>query len=144
MLNLELKPFQAGHLDFFEPAKGYEGQAEVYSDFLERLGLLCQAASHVIDGKVIFISSSERITATTWEVMIIPSVHLPRYIKSAVKDIRIWLDIFKEKDGTKRIQTWGYPTDLSKRWLTYLGFEYESTMPYYDEEGDKEVWRILV
>jgi hypothetical protein len=137
---LNFVTFQKGHLDFFAANKGYEGEAEVYADYLDKLGMLAQAGTHLIDGKILYLSGYWEQVPGNWEVVIIPSIHVPQYPVSTVKDIRLWLKFIREQKQARRIQTWGEPNELIDRWLECLGFTCEGTMRQYSTDGDKRIW----
>lgn len=137
---LDFLLFKAGHLDFFEPQEFYKCDLSAYEHWLTELGKVAQAGCHMKDGKILYLSAFSEIVPGTWEVMIIPSVHLPRYAKSIVKDIKQWLDTIHVAKEARRIQTWGEPNDLIDRWLAHLGFTCEGTLRQYDATGDKRIW----
>lgn len=139
---LEFTTFKRGHLDFFQAAEMYQDLPDLYVDLLDQLGMLAQAGTHIIDGKIIYISGYYERLPGNWEVVIIPSVHLPRYAKAVVKDIRGWLRAIKKKTGARRLQTYGEPTEKQRRWLRCLGFTCDALLPMYDLDGDKELWSI--
>ncbi len=139
---LDFETFKKEHLDSFEPNHGYEGHAEIFASHMNDLGLLAQSGTHYIDGKIIYLSAYWQVVPGNWEVFIIPSIHLPRYIKSVVKDIRLWLRSIQEKHGARRIQAWGDANSIIDRWLSCLGFACEGTLKYYDSDGDKRIWSM--
>lgn len=137
---LEFSIFESEHLNHFEPQPFYKNDLPAYEEWLKQLAKVAQAGVHMKDGKMLYLSAFSEIVPGTWEVMIIPSVHLPRYAKSIVKDIKAWLDAIHEAKSARRIQTWGEANDLIDRWLKHLGFTCEGTLRQYDAEGDKRIW----
>lgn len=139
---LEFTTFKKGHLDFFEVADAYEGLPEIYAEMLDQLGQVAQAGTHLIDGKIVYISGYYERLPGNWEVVIIPSKHLPKYAKSIIRDIRLWLHAIKMKTRARRLQTYGEPTEKQDRWLKCLGFTCDGLLPMYDIDGDKKLWSI--
>ena len=140
---LEFIPFKKGHLDFFEPSEQYADLPQIYAEFLDRLGVPVQAASHMKDGKILYISGYYEKLPGNFECVIIPSKHLPDYKFAVIRDIRMWLGIIQKKHNPRRMQTFGENTKQSKKWLTLLGFEFEGLLRQYDEDGDKTSWSII-
>lgn len=139
---LDFQMFRKEHLESFVPNKGYEGYIEPYADYLELQGKIGQAAAHYANGKIVYLSNFFEVVPGTIEVMIIPSINLPRYIKSVIKDIRDWLNAIMQAKSARRLQTWGDANELIDRWLTCLGFTCEGTLKKYSVEGDKRIWAI--
>lgn len=139
---LDFVTFQAAHADLFEPAEAYKDFPALYAPMLDRLGAIAQAGTHMIDKRIMYLSGFYEVLPGNWEVIIIPSIHLPNHKKAIIKDIRMWLKAIHEKTGCRRLQTYGEPTDLQDRWLTCLGFKCDGTMPEYDVDGDKRMWSI--
>jgi len=139
---LEFTTFKRGHLDFFEVADAYEGLPEIYADMLDQLGQVAQAGTNMSDGEIVYIAGYYERLAGNWEVVIIPSKHLPKYAKSIIKVVRLGLHAIKMRTGARRLQTYGEPTEKQDRWLKCLGFTCDGLLPMYDIDGDKKLWSI--
>ncbi|MDE1971095.1 MAG: hypothetical protein KGI50_06010 [Patescibacteria group bacterium] len=107
------------------------------------MGKLDQAASHIIDDRIIFIAGYHWIMPGVIEVWMHPSVYLPRYKFSVVKHLRWWFCFIKEATDARRIQTWGAHNEASDRWLISLGFEREGVLESYLPDGSSvSMWRL--
>jgi hypothetical protein len=141
-LPLDWELFTRSHLDSFVPNKGYEDYADPYTEWMERQADFGQAGAHFIDGQIVYLSAYFEVVQGTWEVLIIPSIHLPKYIRIVIPDIRLHLKAIQWRHQARRLQTWGDANDVIDRWLKCLGFVCEGTLRQYSIEGDKRIWAI--
>jgi hypothetical protein len=141
---IRTRHFRPGHIDIFEVHPDYKADCERALPELELLGKICQAASNVIDGRIVYIFAYVFRNPNVLEVWLYPSIYLPSYRLSVSKHIKLWLKCLQHDFKVNRIQTWGDGSELSNRWLTFLGFKQEGVLESFLPDGRPLVaWGIV-
>lgn len=136
------KPFRECHVDLFESAPFYAAHFEALLPLLIELGKLDQCGIHILDGRILYIGGWSVAAQGVAELFIFPSVYALEHKKSFFKHAKWWVDYLKR--DYRRLQCWGEDSELSKRWLSRLGFECEGTLKDYVREGvSMTIWGKL-
>jgi hypothetical protein len=131
---IKTRPFIPEHANEFQSSSLYQAQFQVWLPDLVRLGSVDQCGTHFLDGRILYISGfCESGPPGVAEVFIFPSVEIYENQLAFYRDVRWWLKYLKDK--YRRLQCWGEDTELSKRWLTSLGFLQEGALRNYTADG---------
>ncbi|MBX9688200.1 MAG: hypothetical protein K2X27_15940 [Candidatus Obscuribacterales bacterium] len=142
MSRIITKPFRESHADLFESAPAYAEHYKAFMPLLIGLGKIDQCGSNILDGRIIYIGGWAEAAPGVAELFIFPSIYAERKAKSFFEHARWWVDFLKS--DYRRLQCWGEDTELSKRWLSRLGFSYEGTLKNYVGEGQNmTIWGKL-
>ncbi len=143
MTEIRTKPFREAHLDIFHVADSHRADCWAAAKQWHHLGSLLQAGSHMIDGRIVYISCFIPTTPGVVEVWMHPSIYVPQYKLAVIKHVKWWLQDVAERCNARRIQTWGDTSAQSDRWLAYLGFKCEGVLQSFRPDGGPaSVWSI--
>lgn len=135
MSELIIKPFREAHLDIFDVVESHREQTRRCAEQLTYLGKIFQFASHIIDGRIIFIGGYYIVSPGVIEIFMHPSVYFKRYKYSSFKYINWWLTYMAAEHQVRRIQTWGECTPEQEFLLERLGFVKEGVLNSYLENS---------
>jgi hypothetical protein len=127
------KPFNLGHADIFECHPEYQEHFRSQLEWLARLGSIDQCGSHIVDGRILYIGGFYETAPGVAEMFIFPSTYIYQYQKTFLKDSRWWVNHLMQQ--YRRVQCWGEDSELSRRWLTALGFVVEGELRSYTVSG---------
>ncbi len=135
------KPFRESHADIFAPADDYAADFRATMPQLILLGKHDQCGVHMLDGRILYIGGWCESAPGVAEVFIFPSIYARQFPKSFYEHVKWWVHYLKH--SYRRVQTWGEDTELSRRWLSALGFQLEGTLSNYTVEGKSMlIWGI--
>lgn len=135
------KPFRGAHADIFEVEPGHESYRERIK-LMELLAAQDICHTFMLDGRVLFIAGMIHVAPGVGELFIYPSVYAKRFPKEFYQMAKWWIE--KLKEDHHRLQCWGEDTDLSRRWLSRLGFKLEGELLSFTVDGKSMlVWGIV-
>ena len=135
------KPFRESHADLFESVPFFADHFNQSLPLLILLGKSDQCAVHMLDGRILFIGGYAVAAPGVAELFLFPSIYAAQYPKTFYKQAKWWVNHLKMQ--FRRVQCWGEDTELSKRWLTRLGFVLEGTLRNYSTAGNSTIWGIV-
>ena len=147
---LRVVPFELKHLEMLEPRNHeiwvWKELSELRENSPEALEFLKGKSYTVFKGDtVIACWGYIFLWKGVFDMWTIPSVHVPKYIKSYVIEIKHWISRFMEIYKAHRLQTTTLVDDSHRHWMKLLGFEYEGLMKKYAESGeDHLLWARTV
>jgi len=136
------KPFREGHADIFQCNPEDLQQFRNMLPMMSGLGQREQCGSHIVDGRIIYIGGWYDTAPGVAELFIYPSIYTKEYLREYLTDAKWWVQDLKSK--YHRVQCWGDDTEVSKRWLSHLGFVYEGTLRSYTMDGRSMlIWGLV-
>jgi len=136
------KPFRESHADLFESSGDYERQFKASIPMLAQLGAIDQCSTHIVDGRILVIAGYMEIAPGVAELFIYPSKYAREYRRDFYSEVKFCVQHLKAL--FRRVQCAGEETELSRRWLTKLGFVYEGTLRSYTVDGSNmTIWGIV-
>lgn len=130
----EIIPFNAEHLEVAK-IRNHElsGILSVpqMKDRLKYLTDCGEAMTLMYDGRIITFSGFYIIWPGVAEVWNIPTIYLPQHARMFARKIKGYLTAIAETFNLHRMQTAAPDNELHERWLTWIGFTKEGTMPQY-------------
>lgn len=93
------------------------------------------------DGRIVTCIGAIQLWPGVWEVWQIPSIYVPKYMKSYCRTIEGILNMGVEKEKAWRLQTHSPADELHDRWMKFIGFECEGTLKEYSRNKiDHRIW----
>ena len=140
---ISTKPFHESHLDVFNVTASHKKECWLAAKQWDALGKMLQAGTHMIDGRILYISAYLVLLPGVLEVWMHPSIYVPHYKLAVVRHVKFWLEYIAEEHKARRLQTYGANTPESDRWLSFLGFEREGVLHSYLPDGKAvSIWGI--
>ena len=128
---IESLPFDPAHALLID-LRAHEKEV-LALDKIEGLASLDQAAvvTLICDGRILAIAGFAELWEGVIEVLIIPSIYVPRYRKSFFIQIKRYLTRLEEDLPIHRMQTASLADAATDRWMQALGFVNEGTLVRY-------------
>lgn len=133
MTKLVSKPFRESHADIFDCQDGHKDLFLGALPLLVKLGELDQCATYMVDGRILFIGGWYEAAPGVVELFIYPSVFTHLYARIFYTEAKWWVQNLSRQH--RRVQCWGEDSDLSRRWLSHLGFDLEGVLKDYCGPG---------
>lgn len=138
------KPFREAHLDIFHVAPSHKDECYRSAKEWAQLGAIIQAGTHMIDGKILYISAYVHVIPGVLEVFSHPSIYVPDYKFAMARHLKWWIQYEAQTHNSRRVQTYGSNTPESDRWLRYLGFEKEGVLhSFLPNGGSTAIWGLV-
>jgi hypothetical protein len=136
-----IRPFREGHADIFECDPADRAEFFAALPLLCHLGKFDQCGSHIVDGRILYVGGWNETSPGVAEMFIYPSIYTKQYVKTYFREARWWVSYLKSK--YRRVQCWGVDTEVSRRWLSRLGFKLEGVLPGYTSDGSSMlIWGL--
>ncbi len=132
---LRSRPFKEAHLDVFMVEEAHRSECYGGMKYLAHLGKSLQLGTHMLDGRILYISGYYQVLPGVLEVFMHPSIYVKDHPITVIRDVRWWLKYMTDEHRARRLQTWGADTPESERWLTALGFVKEGVLDSYLPDG---------
>lgn len=83
------------------------------------------------DGKIITCAGFVEMWPGVAEMWQLPTIHVPKHYIEYARCMKQYVDTIAKTFGYHRLQTTCPEDALHNRWMTFLGFKKEGTMPKY-------------
>lgn len=143
MSEITTKPFRESHLDIFKVVPAHQPACIAGAAQMTALGQINQFGSHLLDGRILYISGYMWVVPGVVEVYMHPSIYVQENVRIFWEHVKWWLVHVQRITGARRIQTWGDDTPESDRWLKHLGFTQEAVLHSYRRDGNMSIWGIV-
>ena len=144
MGEITIKPFRMAHLDIFKVVESHKAECKAATTLFSGLADRHQLATHMIDGRIIYIAGYFQVLPGVLEVFMHPSIYLKDHKFAVIRYVRWWLDHMAREHKARRIQTWGMTNPESDKWLRSLGFVEEGVLNSYLLDGSPvKIWGKL-
>lgn len=144
MHEITSKPFQESHLDIFRVAEAHRDACWGASKIWHQLGTAHQAGTHMLDGRILYISGYLNIMPGVVELWMHPSIYVPGNRIKAARHVKWWIGHIAREQEARRVQTWGDCSEEADRWLTFLGFKCEGVLESYGPDGKSaSIWGMV-
>lgn len=135
------RPFREAYSDLFHCLPEHKKEFDSKIGFFNMLGNHAFCGVHSIDGRIVWVSGWYEVAPGVCEGFIYPSIYIFQYQKTFFKEVKRWLAYLNNR--YRRVQCFGEDTELSRRWLSHLGFELEAVLKEYTTDGSSFlIWRL--
>lgn len=135
-----ITPFAVEHLDFIEireHEKAFiEGNREKYAA-LAQIGM---GGTMLYDGRVLGALGFYENWPGNCEVWVIPSIYVSQYARVFLRTVKDKLDTIAMTHSISRFQSPAIADVFHDRWMRYLGFTLEGSMPNYVKGITYNMW----
>lgn len=126
MINQSVK-FNVNHLDVMDIKPEYKDIVLNLAEVRYALsnipgGASGDAATILIDGRIVLCLGYMQLSPGIVEVWLIPSIYMEKHAVSIIQDVKAYLNSFAEKFQWYRIQTVTQNNDQHRKWMRVLGF----------------------
>lgn len=127
---LETHKFRADHFDLMDmrPEELAGSTKEVAKKRMVEIAMQsAQVFTYTYDGRVIAIMGFIFLWDGVIQGWVVPSVHVYTAPFGFAKTVKRYIEVLAETFKCHRFQTGTYDDEFHRRWMEWLGFEYEGT-----------------
>lgn len=108
---------------------------EVHQRVVSNVLLSDQAATFSYDGRIIAVMGFVVLWKGVIEAWIVPTAHVYTASIAFPKIVKRYIDAIAKSYECRRMQTGSYDDDFHKRWMEFLGFEFEGVKKKFTPDG---------
>jgi hypothetical protein len=138
------KPFREAHLDVFRVAESHKSECYNNAKVMDALGKVHQFGTHLLDGRILYISGYMYAAPGVVEVYSHPSIYTLDCPLVYVRHMKWWINHVARETNARRLQTWGDCSDANSRWLRCIGFKQEAVLDSYRLDGNSSIWGRVI
>lgn len=142
MKKLNVVAFEPWHMDHIQMRQHEVTHLDKVT--ISAVATMSRAVTMFMDELIVTIIGMMEIAPGVAEVFLVPSIYLPKFRFSVLRELKLFLAMVDVEFGLHRIQTCSLANEQTDRWMEYLGFECEGTLRQFTfDKLDYRMWSRL-